>query len=71
MPFIQTEHLNIHYETAGAGQNVLVLVHGNFASWRWWQPVFDRLPANYRPTRLIYEAVVTPITPMMATQSNN
>ena len=48
MPFIQTERLNIHYETAGAGQNVLVLVHGNFASWRWWQPVFDRLPANYQ-----------------------
>ena len=46
MPFIQTEHLNIHYETAGSGENVLVLVHGNFASWRWWQPVFDRLPAN-------------------------
>jgi pimeloyl-ACP methyl ester carboxylesterase len=25
-----------------------VLLHGNFASWRWWQPVLTRLPAHYR-----------------------
>lgn len=48
MPFIQTSNLNIHYELAGKGDTVLVLVHGNFASWRWWRPVLDRLPAGYR-----------------------
>jgi pimeloyl-ACP methyl ester carboxylesterase len=37
----------MHYETAGAGKAVLVLVHGNFASWRWWRSVLKRLPAGY------------------------
>jgi branched-chain amino acid transport system permease protein len=48
MPFIQTPNLNIHYELAGEGQTNLVLVHGNFASWRWWRPVLERLPAGYQ-----------------------
>lgn len=48
MPFIQTHDLNIHYEVAGTGDTVLVLAHGNFASWRWWRPVLDRLPAGVR-----------------------
>jgi pimeloyl-ACP methyl ester carboxylesterase len=48
MPFLQTPDLKIHYETAGTGENTFVLVHGNFGSWRWWRPVMDRLPANYR-----------------------
>jgi pimeloyl-ACP methyl ester carboxylesterase len=48
MPFLQTLDLNIHYEQAGSGDTHLVLIHGNFASWRWWQPVFDRLPPGWR-----------------------
>jgi len=48
MPFVQTRALNIHYKLAGDGDNVVVLIHGNFASWRWWQPVLDRLPFSYR-----------------------
>jgi pimeloyl-ACP methyl ester carboxylesterase len=48
MPFVQTSELSIHYEWAGSGDTVLVLLHGNLASWRWWQPVLDRLPAGYR-----------------------
>ena len=48
MPFTQTPSLNIHYELGGTGNDVLVLLHGNFASWRWWRPVLERLPANYR-----------------------
>lgn len=47
MPFVQTPKLNIHYEVAGTGKVVLVLVHGNFASWRWWRPVLERLPSGY------------------------
>ncbi|MBN1955956.1 MAG: alpha/beta hydrolase, partial [Anaerolineae bacterium] len=48
MPFLQTPSLNVHYRSAGTGESVLVLVHGNFASWRWWQPLMERLPAGYR-----------------------
>jgi pimeloyl-ACP methyl ester carboxylesterase len=47
MPFTYGPDLTMHYETAGAGEGVLVLVHGNFASWRWWRPVLDRLPGGY------------------------
>jgi pimeloyl-ACP methyl ester carboxylesterase len=47
MPFAQTSELSIHYEWAGSGDTVLVLLHGNLASWRSWQPVLDRLPAGY------------------------
>lgn len=39
MPILSTSELAIHYETAGRGRNVLVLVHGNFATWRWWKPI--------------------------------
>src|SRR5438045_5429824 len=48
MPFLQLETINAHYEEAGTGRNVLVLVHGNFASSRWWKPVLDRVPARWR-----------------------
>ena len=47
MPFVQTPNLNIHYELAGANDTILVLIHGYFASWRWWQPVLNQLPADY------------------------
>lgn len=47
MPFVQTHKLNIHYEVADTGKVILVLVHGNFASWRWWRPVLERLPSGY------------------------
>ena len=46
MPFVQTHKLNIHYEVADTGKVILVLVHGNFASWRWWRPVLERLPSG-------------------------
>jgi pimeloyl-ACP methyl ester carboxylesterase len=48
MACIHTERLDIEYREVGAGPNVFVLVHGNFASWRWWKPVFERLPRGYR-----------------------
>lgn len=53
MPFVQTANLRVHYQVAGSdaaesGDATLLLLHGNFASWRWWQPVLTRLPAHYR-----------------------
>lgn len=48
MPFIQTSELHVHYEHAGEGDEILILVHGNFASWRWWQPLLEDMPAGYR-----------------------
>jgi pimeloyl-ACP methyl ester carboxylesterase len=52
MPFLDTPRLRIHYEEAGSGPEVFVLVHGNFASWRWWKPVLERLPAGRRAVAL-------------------
>jgi pimeloyl-ACP methyl ester carboxylesterase len=52
MPFLETPRLRIHYEEAGSGREVFVLVHGNFASWRWWKPVLERLPAGWRAIAL-------------------
>jgi 3-oxoadipate enol-lactonase len=48
MPSVELQDLRIHYEEAGSGRNVLVLVHGNFASSRWWRPTLDRLPRRWR-----------------------
>lgn len=48
MPFIQIPGLHIHYEHAGEGDEALILVHGNFASWRWWQPLLEDMPPGYR-----------------------
>jgi 3-oxoadipate enol-lactonase len=48
MPFIQTPNLRIHYRLAGDGDLPLLLLHGNFGSWRWWQPVLQQIPPGYR-----------------------
>jgi 3-oxoadipate enol-lactonase len=48
MPFLRTSQLNMHYETGGNGKEVLLLLHGNFASWRWWQPILKNTPGGYR-----------------------
>jgi len=48
MPFVDAPGLKIHYEASGGGKTVLVFLHGNFGSWRWWQPVLKRLPEDYR-----------------------
>jgi 3-oxoadipate enol-lactonase len=48
MPYVHTPGLQIHFQDAGSGPNVFVLVHGNFASWRWWKQVFRRLPPGFR-----------------------
>jgi branched-chain amino acid transport system permease protein len=48
MPFVRTPDLNLHYETGGKGKDVLLLLHGNFASWRWWLPVLKNTPDGFR-----------------------
>jgi pimeloyl-ACP methyl ester carboxylesterase len=48
MPFVETEEASIHYASSGSGDTVLVMLHGNTASWRWWRPVMIRLPPGWR-----------------------
>ncbi len=50
MPFVQLPHIEIHYEYSAIDQakGTLLLIHGNFASWRWWQPLLQHLPKHYQ-----------------------
>lgn len=52
MPFVRTKDLLIAYEQAGAGEQSIVLVHGNWGSKRWWQPIQQRLPPAYHSLAL-------------------
>jgi pimeloyl-ACP methyl ester carboxylesterase len=48
MPLIQAGDVRLHYEERGRGPNLLLLVHGYTACWRWLEPVLERLdPARY------------------------
>jgi 3-oxoadipate enol-lactonase len=47
MPFVSLPNLKMHFEHAGDGPAAVVLVHGNFASWRWWLPLLQDPPAGY------------------------
>jgi branched-chain amino acid transport system permease protein len=46
MPYLTPSHLRLYYEQSGAGPQPVVLVHGSFASSRWWLPVMALLPAE-------------------------
>ena len=46
MPIITTSDLIVHYRHAGHGDRALILLHGNYASSRWWTPQLDRLPES-------------------------
>ncbi len=49
MAFVELpDGLSMEYEEAGEGRRVLLLVHGNFASARWWRPLLQRLPKGTR-----------------------
>lgn len=39
--------LDVHYEERGSGTPV-VLIHGNWGSAVWWEPVLERIPAGRR-----------------------
>ena len=48
MPSVQAGDVRLHYEERGHGPNLLLLVHGYTACWRWLEPVLERLdPARY------------------------
>ena len=48
MPPVQAGDVRLHYEERGRGPNLLLLVHGYTACWRWWEPTLERLdPARY------------------------
>lgn len=47
MPFLNTAAFRMHYETQGHGGTPILLLHGNFASWRWWKPFLQKLPDRY------------------------
>jgi branched-chain amino acid transport system permease protein len=53
MPYLDTPALRFHYETAGTGKTIAILLHGNFATSRWWHQVLARVPRGftiYAPT---------------------
>ncbi len=47
MPFIQLDSLNIHYEHQSKGDIPIILLHGNFGSWHYWQPFLQGLNQGY------------------------
>ncbi len=44
MPYIRAGDLRIHYREKGKGPEAVLFVHGNIASWRWWEKVMHLLP---------------------------
>lgn len=44
MPYVEVEDLRIHYREKGNGPETILFIHGNIASWRWWEEVMDLLP---------------------------
>jgi pimeloyl-ACP methyl ester carboxylesterase len=45
MPILQTDRMTFHYRTHGDPKGLpMLLLHGNFASSRWWEPFFAILP---------------------------
>jgi 3-oxoadipate enol-lactonase len=47
MPFIQLDHLNLHYEHQAKGDTPIIFLHGNFGSWHYWQPFLQSIPEGY------------------------
>ena len=44
MPYIRAGDLRIHYREKGGGPEAILFIHGNIASWRWWEKIMDLLP---------------------------
>lgn len=47
MPTVRAGDLDVHYLEAGDGAPV-VLLHGNWATSSWWEPVLERVPPGIR-----------------------
>lgn len=52
MPHKRINGVNLYYEEAGQGEQTLLLIHGNVASSRWWDPMFDTLARTHRVVRV-------------------
>jgi 3-oxoadipate enol-lactonase len=52
MPHQQINGVNLYYEQAGQGDQTLVLIHGNVASLRWWDLVFEELAQSFHVVRI-------------------
>ena len=46
MPYLDTSHHRLYYQRSGDGPQPVVLLHGAFASSRWWQPALALLPTE-------------------------
>jgi pimeloyl-ACP methyl ester carboxylesterase len=47
MPMLETERMTFHYRTHGAEDGLpMLLLHGSFATGRWWEPFFAILPED-------------------------
>lgn len=53
MPTVQLSNgLHMFYRESGSGDRVVLFVHGNSASSRWWERLFTHLPADLRAIAL-------------------
>jgi pimeloyl-ACP methyl ester carboxylesterase len=49
MAHVRARDLRIHYREKGNGPEAVLFIHGNIASWRWWEKIMDLLPeGEYR-----------------------
>ncbi len=48
MPFLNTPRGRFFYRQASGHDPTLVFLHGNLGDSRWWRPVLDLLPAEWR-----------------------
>ncbi len=55
MPFIQSDRGTFHYRERSGNAPVLLFLHGNLGSSRWWLPILERLPAGWRG--IAYDAI--------------
>ena len=55
MPLIHSPRGAIHYRERPGDTPVLLFMHGNLGTSRWWQPVLERLPAGWRG--IAYDAI--------------
>lgn len=46
MPYHTTPQHRLYYQRAGAGPQPVLVLHGSFASHRWWQPALALLPGE-------------------------
>ena len=44
MQYVRAGDIRIHYREKGNGPEAILFVHGNIASWRWWEEVMELLP---------------------------